>query len=258
MTNSHQHSTLAGRVAVVTGASSGIGEATAKRLAASGAKVAVLARRVDRLDQLVDEIRADGGTALALPVDVTDLAAVRAAADRVAAELGTTGILFNNAGVMLPAPVEDLPIEQWQRQIDLNITGLMNTIGAFVPQLIDAAANQGVADIVNTSSIGAQNIFPNFAVYSGTKAYVTHMSRTLRAELGAKDVRVSAIEPGIVATELADHVTDAGASEWIEGTKAKIDVLTSEDVAEAVNFLVAAPARVNYQQVTIMPTRQPS
>jgi NADP-dependent 3-hydroxy acid dehydrogenase YdfG len=249
---------LAGRVAVVTGASSGIGEATAKRLAASGAKVAVLARRADRLEKLVDEIERAGGTALALAVDVTDASAVRAAAERVEAELGTVDVLFNNAGVMLPAPVDELPVDQWRQQIDLNVMGLMNAIGAFVPQLIAAAADKGVADLINTSSIGAQNIFPNFAVYSGTKAYVTHMSRTLRAELGAKDVRVSAIEPGIVETELQGHVTDTGVQDWLEGTKAEITWLAPEDVAEAINFVVSQPARVNFQQVTIMPTRQAS
>jgi NADP-dependent 3-hydroxy acid dehydrogenase YdfG len=134
----------------------------------------------------------------------------------------------------------------------------MNAIGAFVPQLIAAAADNGVADLINTSSIGAQNIFPNFAVYSGTKAYVTHMSRTLRAELGAKNVRVAAIEPGIVETELPNHVTDAGATEWLTDTKGQIEVLESEDVAEAINFLAAQPPRVNFQQLTIMPTRQAS
>ncbi|WP_280266357.1 SDR family oxidoreductase [Nocardia wallacei] len=255
MTTQH---TLAGRVAVVTGASSGIGEATAKRLAASGAAVAVLARRAERLELLVKDIEQAGGTALALAVDVTDAQAVRTAAERVAAELGTADLLFNNAGVMLPAPVEELPVEQWQRQIDLNVTGLMNAIGAFVPQLIAAAADKGVADLINTSSIAAQNIFPNFAVYSGTKAYVTHLSRTLRAELGAKDVRVSAIEPGIVGTELQSHVTDAGAQDWLEGSKQAMTWLEPEDIAATVDFLAAQPSRVNLQQVTIMPTRQPS
>ncbi|MEV0032307.1 SDR family oxidoreductase [Nocardia sp. NPDC050793] len=254
----HNTSPLAGRVAVVTGASSGIGAATAKRLAASGATVAVLARRADRLELLAEEIAQAGGTALALTVDVTDAQALRTAAERVAAELGTADLLFNNAGVMLPAPVEELPVEQWQRQIDLNVTGLMNVIGAFLPQLIAAAADKGVADLVNTSSIAAQNLFPNFAVYSGTKAYVTHLSRTLRAELGAKDVRVSAIEPGIVGTELQSHVTDAGAQEWLEGSKQQMTWLDPEDIAEAVNFLASQPAHVNLQQVTIMPTRQPS
>lgn len=242
----------------MTGASSGIGEATAKRLATSGAKVAVLARRADRLEKLVTEIEEAGGTALAIAIDVTDATAVHAAAETVAAELGTVDLLFNNAGVMLPAPVEELPFEQWQQQIDLNISGLMHVIGAFVPQLIASATEKGVADLINTSSIGAQNIFPNFAVYAGTKAYVTHMSRTLRAELGAKGVRVSAIEPGIVATELADHVTDTGAKDWIDSTKGQIDVLESEDVAEAINFLAGQPARVNFQQLTIMPTAQAS
>jgi NADP-dependent 3-hydroxy acid dehydrogenase YdfG len=258
MTTSTQTATLTGRVAVFTGASSGIGAAAAKRLAAAGARVAVLARRADRLETLVKEIEQAGGTALALPVDVTDAAALRAAAERIADELGTVDLLFTNAGVMLPAPVEELPVQQWQHQIDLNITGLMNTIGAFVPQLIAAAAEKGVADLVNTSSIAAQNIFPNFAVYSGTKAYVTHLSRTLRAELGAKDVRVSAIEPGIVGTELQSHVTDAGARDWLEGSKQAMTWLEPEDVAEAVAFLAEQPARVNLQQITIMPTRQPS
>jgi NADP-dependent 3-hydroxy acid dehydrogenase YdfG len=218
----------------------------------------VLARRADRLEKLVNEIEQAGGTALAIAADVTDAEAVRSAAERVATELGTADLLFNNAGVMLPAPVEELPVEQWQRQIDINVSGLMNAIGAFVPQLIAAAAEKGVADLINTSSIGAQNIFPNFAVYAGTKAYVTHMSRTLRAELGAKNVRVSAIEPGIVATELQSHVTDAGAQEWLESTRDQIDWLAPEDVAEAISFLASQPARVNVQQLTIMPTRQPS
>ncbi len=254
----HTSSLLTGRVAVVTGASSGIGEATAKRLAAAGAKVAVLARRADRLQKLAAEIEEAGGVALPIAIDVTDADAVQAAADRIATELGTVDLLFNNAGVMLPAPVEELPLEQWQQQIDLNISGLMHVIGAFAPQLVASAADKGVADLINTSSIAAKNIFPNFAVYSGTKAYVTHMSRTLRAELGAKGVRVSTVEPGIVATELANHVTDAGAKDGIASTKEQIDVLESEDIAEAINFLAGQPARVNFEQLTIMPTAQAS
>ncbi|MEU6786172.1 SDR family oxidoreductase [Nonomuraea angiospora] len=249
---------LTGRVAVVTGASSGIGEAAAEHLAELGARVVVLARRAERLADLVARIEKNGGRALALAVDVTDAAAVQAAADRVAAELGGADLLFNNAGVMLPAPIEELATDQWQRQIDLNITGLMNAIAAFTPQLVRAAAERGVADLINTSSIAAQNIFPNFAVYSGTKAYVTHLSRHLRAELGAKKVRVSAIEPGIVGTELQDHVTDEGARAWLEGAKETMEWLTPQDVARTIGFLASLPPRVNLQQVTIMPTGQPS
>ncbi|WP_036330928.1 SDR family oxidoreductase [Microbispora sp. ATCC PTA-5024] len=258
MTSHTSATPLAGRVAVVTGASSGIGEATAEHLASLGAKVAVLARREDRLAGLVSRIEKNGGTALAIAVDVTDAEAVRAAADRVKDDLGDTDLLFNNAGVMLPAPIEELATDQWQRQIDLNITGLMNVIGAFVPQLVRAAAERGVGDLINTSSIAAQNIYPNFAVYAGTKAYVTHLSRHLRTELGPKKVRVSAIEPGIVGTELQGHVTDAGALEWLAGSKEAMEWLTSEDVAHTVGFLASQPARVNLQQVTIMPTGQPS
>ncbi|QYC42167.1 Serine 3-dehydrogenase [Nonomuraea coxensis DSM 45129] len=249
---------LAGRVAVVTGASSGIGEATAEHLAELGAHVVVLARRAERLDALADRVTRAGGQALALAADVTDEASVRAAADRVANELGGADLLFNNAGVMLPAPVEELATDQWRHQIDLNITGLMNVIGAFVPQLVKTAAERGVADLVNTSSIAAQNIFPNFAVYAATKAYVTHLSRHLRTELGAKNVRVSAIEPGIVATELQDHVTDEGARAWLEGARQAMEWLAPQDVARTIGFLASLPPRANLQQVTLMPTGQAS
>ncbi|MFC8232637.1 SDR family oxidoreductase [Streptomyces sp. NPDC057284] len=249
---------LTGRVAVVTGASSGIGEASAEHLAELGAAVVVLARRAARLDDLVVRIQKAGGTAVAIAVDVTDATAVQAAADRVAAELGGADLLFNNAGVMLPAPIEELATDQWQHQIDLNITGLMNVIGAFTPQLVKAAGERGVADLINTSSIAAQNIFPNFAVYSGTKAYVTHLSRHLRVELGAKNVRVSAIEPGIVGTELQSHVTDDGANQWLDGSKETIEWLTPQDIAQTIGFIATLPPRANLQQVTIMPTRQPS
>ncbi|MET8159395.1 SDR family oxidoreductase [Sphaerisporangium sp. NPDC005289] len=256
MTSQSSITPLAGRVAVVTGASSGIGEATAEHLAALGAKVAVLARREDRLAELVSRIQKNGGTALAIAADVTDVPAVRAAADRVQSDLGGADLLFNNAGVMLPAPIEELAVDQWQRQIDLNVTGLMNVIGAFVPQMVQAAAERGVGDLINMSSIAAQNIFPNFAVYSATKAYVTHLSRHLRTELGPKKVRVSAIEPGIVGTELQDHVTDPGALEWLAGSKEAMEWLTAEDIAHTIGFLASQPARVNLQQVTIMPTGQ--
>ncbi|MFE2634887.1 SDR family oxidoreductase [Streptomyces scopuliridis] len=248
---------LNGRIAVITGASSGIGEASAEHLASLGATVAVLARRADRLDDLVARIDKNGGTAVAIAADVTDAAAVQAAADRIDAELGGADLLFNNAGVMLPAPIEERRTDQWQQQIDLNISGLMNVIGAFVPQLVKAAGERGVADLINTASIAAQNVFPNFAVYSGTKAYVTHLSRHLRVELGPKNVRVSAIEPGIVGTELQSHVTDDGARDWLAGSKETMEWLTPEDIARTIGFLATLPPRVNLQQVTIMPTGQP-
>ncbi|WP_433075378.1 SDR family oxidoreductase [Dactylosporangium sp. CA-052675] len=142
---------LQGRVALVTGASSGIGAATATVLAGRGARVALLARRQDRLDELAGEITQAGGTALGVPVDVTDADALAAAADRAAAVLGPADLVVNNAGVMLPAPVEQLRTDQWQRQIDLNVTAAMHTIGAVVPQLVSAAAEGRRADLVNTA-----------------------------------------------------------------------------------------------------------
>ncbi|MFF7680054.1 SDR family oxidoreductase [Actinacidiphila glaucinigra] len=258
MTSQTSLAPLAGRVAVVTGASSGIGEATAEHLASLGAEVAVLARRKDRLAELVSRIEKNGGTALAITADVTDAEAVGAAAERVKNDLGGADLLFNNAGVMLPAPVEELRADQWQRQIDLNITGLMNVIGAFTPQLVEAAAERGVADLINTSSSAAQNLYPTFAVYAGTKAFVSHLSKHLRVELGPKGVRVSAVEPGIVGTELQDHVTDPGAAAWLQGSKETIDWLQSDDIARTVGFIASMPLRVNLPQVFIMPTAQPS
>jgi NADP-dependent 3-hydroxy acid dehydrogenase YdfG len=249
---------LAGRVAVITGASSGIGEATAEHLAALGARVVGLARRAERLGDLVARIEKNGGSALALSADVTDAAAVHAAAERVATELGGADLLFNNAGVMLASAADEVRTDQWQQQIDVNVAGLMNVIGAFTPQLIEAAAARGVADLINTSSIGAQNIYPKFAVYCGTKAFVTHLSRQLRAELGVKNVRVSAIEPGFVNTELQSHVTDDEALEWLDGARAALEWLAPQDIAQTVGFLVALPPRVNLQQVTVMPTAQAS
>ncbi|MBV7537925.1 SDR family oxidoreductase [Duganella sp. sic0402] len=246
------------RVAVITGASSGIGLSTAKLLAARGAKVALLARRKEVLEQAVNEIRAAGGEALALAVDVTDQASVDAAAAAVEQAYGPANLVFNNAGVMLPGAVEAREMDAWEQQIDLNVTGVMRVISAFVPQLVKSAEQGAVADLVNTSSIAAQNIYPYFAVYSGTKAYVSHLSRHLRAELGPKNIRVSLIEPGITETELQSHWTFQGAKDWFAGAAQSMDLLQPQDVAEVVGFLATQPKHVNLQQVVVMPTKQAS
>ncbi|MRW83614.1 SDR family NAD(P)-dependent oxidoreductase [Pseudoduganella sp. FT26W] len=244
------------RVAVITGASSGIGLSTAKLLAARGAKVALLARRKEVLDYAVNEIRAAGGEALALAVDVTDQASVEAAAAAVESAYGPANLVFNNAGVMLPGAIEACETDAWEHQIDLNVTGVMRVISAFVPQLVRSAEQGATVDLINTSSIAAQNIYPYFAVYSGTKAYVSHLSRHLRAELGPKDIRVSLIEPGITETELQGHWTFQGAKDWFAGAAQSMELLQPQDVAEVVAFLAAQPKHVNLQQVVVMPTKQ--
>ena len=246
---------LAGRIAVITGASSGIGRASALALAARGASVALLARRRATLDDLAGEIRAAGGQALAIAADVTDLAALEAAAATVRATFGCIDLVFNNAGLMLPGAVGAQAVDEWQRQIDLNVTGAMKVIQAFVSQLEEAAAAGRTVDLINTSSIAGQALFPSFAVDSSTKAFVSHLTRHLRLELGPKDIRVSMIEPGIVTTELQGHVTFQGAKDWLANAAQAMEFLQPDDVARVVGFIAAQPRHVNLQQVVVMPTR---
>ncbi|MCI1642259.1 MAG: SDR family oxidoreductase [Actinomyces sp.] len=248
---------LDGRVAVVTGASSGMGEATAEHLASLGAKVAVIARRADRLDGVVSRIQAAGGAALALAADVADIAAIQAAVDRVDAEFGGADLLFNNAGVMLFNAAETLDVQIAQRELDVNVTGVTNVIAAFTPQLIRSAEQRGVADIINTSSVGATSVLAAFSVYAASKAFVSHLSRNLRAELGAKKVRVSVIEPGLVDTELSEHLGNDQAKAAVEEFK-QVMSLKPQDIAETVGFIASLPARVNLPHVGIMPTGQPA
>ncbi|GAA3864010.1 SDR family oxidoreductase [Streptomyces sedi] len=247
---------LAGRVAVVTGASSGIGAATAEHLAELGARVALLARREERLEQLAKRIEGAGGTALPLGVDLTEEAAVNAAASRIAAELGDADLVFNNAGVMLSSAVDSGELDLWRRQLDLNAGGVLHVVSAFVPQLLRSAAEKGVGDLFNISSVAATGVYPKFSVYSATKAFVSHLSANLRAELGPRDVRVTALEPGIVETELQEHVTDEGALEWLAGTRKQHAWLEAGDIAATVGFLAALPPRVNVRHLAVTPTGQ--
>lgn len=247
---------LQGRVAVVTGASSGMGRATALLLAARGAKVALLARRQAQLEDVAAEIREAGGEALVVVSDVTDQASMQAAADAVQDAYGNTDLLFNNAGLMLPGAIGQQPQQEWESQIDLNITGVMRVIQAFVPQLEAAAAQGKTVDLINTSSIASQYVYGYFAVYSATKAFVSHLVRHLRLELGPKNIRVSVVEPGITETELQGHFTFQGAIDWIANASKSIDFLKAEDIAATVGFIVSQPKHVNLQQVVIMPTKE--
>jgi len=247
---------LTGRVAVVTGASSGMGRATALLLASRGAKVALLARRKDALDAVAAEIQQLGGEAIAVTTDVTDQASVDAAAAAVRNQLGNADLVFNNAGLMLPGAIGAQPQPEWESQIDLNVTGVMRVIQAFIPQMEEAAAQGKVVDLINTSSIAGQYVYGYFAVYSATKAFVSHLTRHLRVELGPKNIRVSVIEPGITETELQSHFTFQGAIDWLENASKSIDFLKAENIAETVGFIVSMPKHVNMQQIVIMPTKE--
>ena len=247
---------LTGRVAVVTGASSGMGRATALLLASRGAKVALLARRKEALDGVAAEIRQLGGEAIALATDVTQQASVEAAAAAVRTQLGHADLVFNNAGLMLPGAIGAQPQREWESQIDLNVTGAMRVIQAFIPQMEEAAAQGKVVDLINTSSIAGQYVYGYFAVYSATKAFVSHLTRHLRLELGPKNIRVSVIEPGITETELQSHFTFQGAIDWLKNAAQSIDFLKAEDIAQTVGFIVSMPKHVNMQQIVVMPTKE--
>ncbi|MGW2239489.1 SDR family oxidoreductase [Streptomyces sp. NPDC001759] len=247
---------LAGRTAVVTGAASGIGEAVAVLLAAQGASVALLARRRERLDAVVEKIRADGGQAVAVAADVTDAGSVDAAVERIHVEYGAVDLVVNAAGVMLPNPVDDGRIDEWQRMIDTNVTGVLRMIRAFTGDLLAAAAAGRAADLVNISSVGAHLTFPTYAVYGATKAALTHLSQTLRTEFGPRDVRVTNIEPGLTRTELASHIEKDTLREFVEGMADTMGSLSSEEVADVVAYVSSRPRHVNLRQIMVLPTRQ--
>jgi NADP-dependent 3-hydroxy acid dehydrogenase YdfG len=246
---------LSNRVAVVTGAASGMGEATALLLAASGAKVVLLARRLNRLTELAEKITANGGQALAVAADVADKAAVSAAATQVHEHFGPVDLLVNAAGVMLANPITDGRDDQWTRMIDTNLTGVLRVTDAFLPDLLAAAEAGRTADLVNISSVGAHLSFQNYAVYCATKAALTHWSATIRTELGPKNVRVTNIEPGLVDTELADHL-DPTMAEELQAMFAGLKGLSSADIADLIGFAASRPSRVNLRQVMILPTNQ--
>jgi NADP-dependent 3-hydroxy acid dehydrogenase YdfG len=242
---------LAGRTAVITGASSGIGEATARALAAEGAAVALLARRADRIVSLAAEITAAGGKAVACVADVRDRDAVLRAADAVNAALGPAHILVNNAGVMLLSPFDAGNVDEWQRMIDTNLTGAMLVTGVFLPQLVAA---QG--DIVNISSVAGRTTGPNRSVYNATKWGLTAWSDALRKELVQASVRVMVVEPGAVATELTDHISDDHLRKDAQVFYDSVGALRAEDIAAVIAFAVGRPHRVSLNEILVRPTGQ--
>jgi len=248
---------LDGTVALVTGASSGIGEATARSLAARGAKVAVAARRLERLERLAAEIGRQGHTALAIESDLTDQSQAIAAVDRTVDELGRLDIVVNNAGVMLLGPLENAPTEEWERMIDLNLKGLIHTTHAAVPHLLAAAEGsaRGCADLVNISSVAGRVARAGSGVYNLTKHGVGAFSESFRQEFASRKIRSTLIEPGAVDTELPDHIRD-GIRELVRERFADIQSLEAADVADAIAYAVTRPWHVSLNEILIRPTEQ--
>ena len=242
---------LDGTVALVTGASSGIGEATARALAAEGAAVALVARRKDRLDALAADL---GGDALAIEADITDQPQAMGAVQRTVDELGRLDITINNAGVMLLGPIVDAPTEEWDRMIALNVQGLLYVAHASLPHLIRAAEQdpRHVADMVNVSSVAGRRVGAGGGVYQMTKWGVGTFSEALRQEVTERRVRVSLVEPGATATELADHVREEVRSSLSSGE----DPLHAEDIADAILYIVTRPRHVSVNEILVRPTEQ--
>jgi NADP-dependent 3-hydroxy acid dehydrogenase YdfG len=248
---------LAGTVALVTGASSGIGEATACALAGLGAAVALVARRKERLDQLAAEITAKGGRAIAFETDVTERGQAEAAVEQTVKELGRLDTVINNAGVMLLGPIENAPVEEWERMVHLNVLGLLYTAHAALPHLLKAAQGppRSVADLVNVSSVAGRVAREGSGVYNLTKHGVGAFSESLRQEVTGRHVRVSLVEPGAVDTELASHLRPEIAEQAMQRFGG-IERLESADIADAIAYIVTRPRRMAINEILVRPTEQ--
>ncbi len=245
---------LDGTVALVTGASSGIGHATAVALAEAGASVAVAARRVDRLESLAEQI---GGDVLVLGTDVTDEAQARSMVAQTVDHFGRLDTLVNNAGVMLLGPIVDAPVDEWRRMVELNVLGLLYATHAALPHLLAAAETEPrrVADVVNVSSVAGRFARAGSGVYNATKFGVGAFSESLRQEVTKRHVRVSLVEPGAVATELISH-NRPEVMKGLLATWGPVEVLEPEDIADAVVFTVTRPRRATVNEILVRPTEQ--
>lgn len=250
-------SLLAGTAALVTGASSGIGEATAGALAKEGASVSLVARRADRLNALAGRIRAAGGTAEVIEADVTDRDAAEAAVASAIATFGRLDVVINNAGVMLLGPAVGAPIEEWERMVRLNLMGLLYVSHAAMPPLISAAEREPrrVADLVNISSVAGRVARSGSAVYNATKWGVNAFSEALRQEVARRHVRVGLIEPGAVATELASH-NRPELRAVIQERFGGIERMQPDDISGAVLYMVTQPRHAAVNEILIRPTEQ--
>jgi NADP-dependent 3-hydroxy acid dehydrogenase YdfG len=243
---------LAGKVAFVTGASSGIGEATAVALAEEGARVAVLARRADRLEQVVKRIQDAGSEAIPIVADATNEAQLRAAIRQAKETFGRIDILVNNAGVMLLGKIEGADTEEWRQMLDINVLAVMLACHEVLPIM----KAQGGGDIVNISSVAGRQVKAGYSGYNASKWAVGAFSESLRQEVTRQHIRVTVIEPGMVATELRQHITDPEVRKAQQEAERSITALRGEDIAAAIIFAVTQPERVSISEILIRPTEQ--
>jgi NADP-dependent 3-hydroxy acid dehydrogenase YdfG len=248
---------LEGTVALVTGASSGIGEATALKLAGLGASTALVARRRDRIEELAGRIEGDGGKALAIEADVGSQDQAQAAIERTVSELGRLDTLINNAGVMLLGAVEGAPVEEWERMLQVNVTGLLYCAHAALPHLLKAAQDdpRQVADMVNISSVAGRRASLGSGVYNLTKHGVGAFSESLRQEVAGRHVRVSLVEPGAVETELPSH-NRPEIQEQLAQRFGDIERLKAPDIADVIAYIVTRPRHVAVNEILVRPSEQ--
>lgn len=248
---------LEGTVALVTGASSGIGAATARRLAAYGAAVALAARREERLAHLTRDIRGDGGRALVVITDVTDKVQAQAAVARTVAEWGRLDILVNNAGVGLAGPVENAPLDEWDQMVRVNLLGVLYTTHAALPHLLQAAEDipRHVADVVTISSTAGRIASSGIGVYNATKFGVRAFSESLRQEVTRRHVRVAVIEPGLVATDIFSHNREEERRQFLQRF-AGVEPLACENIADSIGYVVTRPRHVAVNELLIRPTEE--
>lgn len=240
------------KVVVITGASSGIGESTAKLLACRGAKVVLGARRKDRIDSVVKEISDSGGKAIGFAVDVTRRAEVEALIKGAVDTFGRVDVMVNNAGVMPIAPIHLLKVDEWDRQIDVNIKGVLNGVAAVLPQML----KQKSGHIINMTSVFGIKVFaPGGTVYCATKAAVRTLTEGLRMELHTENIRCTMISPGAVNSELQNSTSDPAAAEFLKELYAKIGI-PADTVARAIQYAIEQPADVEIDEVVLRPTAQ--
>jgi NADP-dependent 3-hydroxy acid dehydrogenase YdfG len=242
---------IAGKVVVITGASSGLGEAAARLLSAKGAKVVLGARRTDRLKTLADELSHAGGEALAITTDVMHRAQVKRLIDRAVEEFGRVDVMINNAGIMPRAPLERLTVEDWDRTIDVNIKGVLYGIAAALPHM----QQQKSGHMIFVASVAGHKIGPDFAVYAATKHAVRALAEGFRQEVKPYNIRTTIISPGAVDTELPDSVTEADVAEKIRQYYSDI-AIPAESFAHAVAFAISQPDEVDINEILFRPTRQ--